>query len=50
MDTWRATNADKMATNSGQEGELQPCKYYNQLTIQTICHRMLKLDIKKRLT
>jgi len=27
MDSWRATNADKMATNSGQPGELQPCKF-----------------------
>jgi len=26
MDTWQATNADKIATNSGQPGELQPCK------------------------
>ena len=27
MATWRATNADKMASNSGQPGELQPCRF-----------------------
>ena len=47
MATWRATNADKMATNSGQPGELQPCRFPMLQSINHfLCHKMFKLDIK----
>jgi len=47
-DTWRATNAGNMATNSGQPGDLLPCKF--TIPIRPVTHHNVKIDIKKRLT
>ena len=39
MATWRATDADKMATNSGQPGELQPCRFPILQSVNYLDHK-----------
>jgi len=46
MDTRRPTNADKMVTNSGQPGELQPCKFPILKSINYLDHLSLNVKIR----
>jgi len=46
MDTWRETNADKMATYTSQPGELQPCKFPILQTINYLDHMSPNLTIR----
>ena len=46
MAAWRATNTDKMATNSGQPGELQPCRFPILQSINYLDHMSQNGKIK----